>query len=130
MVLSLVLCIATVGLWVRAAGERMGKPEEGGEGAGGAEGTLGAGWGAYRPFHISVARTGKPWPHVHPPRVVQCGRVKRIGRYILNGITVLSLVLCVATGGMWWRSYLVGEIMGFGLEKSPRWEVHSAYGSL
>jgi hypothetical protein len=27
--------------------------------------------------------------------------VRRIGRYILNGLTVLSLVLCVATAGLW-----------------------------
>jgi hypothetical protein len=31
--------------------------------------------------------------------------VRRIGRYILNGLTVLSLVLCVATVGLWVRSY-------------------------
>jgi hypothetical protein len=31
--------------------------------------------------------------------------VRRIGRYILNGLTVLSLVLCVGTVGLWVRSY-------------------------
>ena len=31
--------------------------------------------------------------------------MRRIGRYILNALTVLSLVLCVATVGLWVRSY-------------------------
>jgi hypothetical protein len=30
--------------------------------------------------------------------------VRRIGRYTLNGLTVLSLVLCVATVALWVRS--------------------------
>src|SRR3954447_26946600 len=30
--------------------------------------------------------------------------MKRIGRYILNGLTVLSLLLCVATVGLWMLS--------------------------
>src|SRR5438046_2327971 len=34
--------------------------------------------------------------------------VRRIGRYILNGLTVISLVLCVATVGLWVRSYHAG----------------------
>src|SRR5437763_821895 len=37
--------------------------------------------------------------------------VRRIGRYILNALTVLSLVLCVATVGMWVRSYWVGSTL-------------------
>jgi hypothetical protein len=35
--------------------------------------------------------------------------VRRIGRYILNGLTVLSLVLCVATVGLWVRSYWIAD---------------------
>jgi hypothetical protein len=31
--------------------------------------------------------------------------MKRIGRYIFNALTVLSLLLCVATAGLWVRSY-------------------------
>jgi hypothetical protein len=30
--------------------------------------------------------------------------MRRIGRYILSGLTVLSLVLCVSTGALWLRS--------------------------
>jgi hypothetical protein len=35
--------------------------------------------------------------------------VKQIGRYIFSGLTVLSLVLCVATVGLWVRSYYVSD---------------------
>jgi hypothetical protein len=35
--------------------------------------------------------------------------VKRIGRYIRSALTVLSLVLCVATIGLWVRSYRVRD---------------------
>jgi hypothetical protein len=38
--------------------------------------------------------------------------VRRIGRYILNGLTVLSLVLCVATVALWVRSYRGWERFG------------------
>ena len=31
--------------------------------------------------------------------------MKKVGRNIFNGLTVLSLVLCVASVGMWVRSY-------------------------
>ena len=31
--------------------------------------------------------------------------MRRLGRYILNGLTVLSLVLCVSLAGLWLRSY-------------------------
>jgi hypothetical protein len=35
--------------------------------------------------------------------------VRRIGRYILNTLTVLSLVLCVGTLGLWVRSHCVSD---------------------
>jgi hypothetical protein len=35
--------------------------------------------------------------------------VRRIGRYILHGLTVLSLVLCVATVGLWVRSCSIDD---------------------
>src|SRR5256885_2082005 len=35
--------------------------------------------------------------------------MRRIGRYILNGLTVLSVVLCVATVALWVRSYWVWD---------------------
>jgi hypothetical protein len=35
--------------------------------------------------------------------------MKRIGRYILNGLTVLSLLICVATVALWVRSYRFEE---------------------
>jgi hypothetical protein len=35
--------------------------------------------------------------------------VKRIGRYIFNGLTVLSLLLCVGTSGLWVRGYFVAD---------------------
>jgi hypothetical protein len=37
--------------------------------------------------------------------------VRRIGRYILNGLTVLSLVLCVATVGLWVRSHVAMDFV-------------------
>ena len=37
--------------------------------------------------------------------------MKRIGRYILNTLTVLSLVLCVATVALWVRSYFASECL-------------------
>jgi hypothetical protein len=33
----------------------------------------------------------------------------RVGRYILNGLAVLSLVLCVGTVGLWVRSYRTAD---------------------
>jgi 4-amino-4-deoxy-L-arabinose transferase-like glycosyltransferase len=39
--------------------------------------------------------------------------VRRIGRYILNGLAVLSLLLCVATVGLWVRSYDQAERIGW-----------------
>ena len=35
--------------------------------------------------------------------------MRRFGRWIFNGLTVLSLVLCLSTVGLWVRSYLVGD---------------------
>jgi hypothetical protein len=35
--------------------------------------------------------------------------VKRIGRYILNGLTGLSLLLCLVTVGLWVRSCWVAD---------------------
>jgi hypothetical protein len=37
--------------------------------------------------------------------------VRRLGRYILNAATVLSLVLCVATVVLWVRSYYAAEMV-------------------
>ncbi len=37
--------------------------------------------------------------------------MKRIGRYILNGFTVLSLLLCMATVVLWVRSYWVCDVI-------------------
>jgi hypothetical protein len=42
--------------------------------------------------------------------------VRRIGRYILNGLTVLYLVLCVATVALSVRSYLIAD--GFERDES------------
>jgi hypothetical protein len=39
--------------------------------------------------------------------------MKGIGRYIYNALTVLSLVLCVATVGLWVRSYFVNDSFGW-----------------
>jgi hypothetical protein len=54
----------------------------------------------------NVATRGSE-PHVRPPRVVQSAGVRRVGRYILKGLTVLSLVLYVATVGLWVSEPLV-----------------------
>jgi hypothetical protein len=35
--------------------------------------------------------------------------MRRIGRYILNALTVLSLVLCVATVALWIRGYVISD---------------------
>jgi len=37
------------------------------------------------------------------------GRVKRLGRWTLNALTVLSLVLCVVTVALWVRAGWVEE---------------------
>jgi hypothetical protein len=47
--------------------------------------------------------------------------VRRIGRYILNGITVLSLVLCLAISALWVRSYFHTDQLG----RWRRWEDRS-----
>jgi hypothetical protein len=39
--------------------------------------------------------------------------MRRIGRWMIDGLTVLSLVLCVATAGFWVRSYSVLEAVEF-----------------
>lgn len=39
--------------------------------------------------------------------------MNRIGRYILNGLTVLSLLLCVTTVGLWVRSYFVFDAVNY-----------------
>jgi 4-amino-4-deoxy-L-arabinose transferase-like glycosyltransferase len=44
--------------------------------------------------------------------------VKRLRRIIFNGLTVLSLLLCVATSALWVRSYWVDETMA-------RWSKHT-----
>ena len=35
--------------------------------------------------------------------------MRRVGRYIFNALTVLSLLLCVATVGLWVRSYIASD---------------------
>jgi hypothetical protein len=45
--------------------------------------------------------------------------VKRLRRIILNALTVLSLLLCVATTGLWVRSYRAYDEIGFA--KGDRW---------
>jgi hypothetical protein len=37
--------------------------------------------------------------------------MRRIGRWMINGLTVLSLVLCMATARMWVRSYSIENLM-------------------
>jgi hypothetical protein len=39
--------------------------------------------------------------------------VRRIGRYILNAFTLLSLLLCVATAGLWLRSQWIADTISF-----------------
>jgi hypothetical protein len=39
--------------------------------------------------------------------------VKRVGRYILNSVTVLSLALCVGTVALWARSYTAGSGLSY-----------------
>jgi hypothetical protein len=39
--------------------------------------------------------------------------LKRIGLHILNALTLLSLLLCVATAGLWLRSHWIADTMSF-----------------
>ena len=55
--------------------------------------------------------------------------MRRIGRYILNGLTVLSLVLCMATVGLWVRSYGIPQKLQFS-RSGVLWEVASDHGRL
>jgi hypothetical protein len=50
-------------------------------------------------------------------RASQGPGMKRIRKIIFNGLTAMSLLLCVATGAMWVRSYWVIDIVKF---DSPR----------
>jgi hypothetical protein len=45
--------------------------------------------------------------------------MKRIGRYILNGLTVLSLVLCIASAALWVRSHWRRDLVAWNLR--DRW---------
>jgi hypothetical protein len=52
--------------------------------------------------------------------------VRRIGRFILNGLTVMSLVLCAATCWLWVRSYSVDDVLyrkQLGQADHPGWEM-------
>ena len=53
--------------------------------------------------------------------------MKRIGRYILNGLTVLSLLLCVATVVLWVRSPRI-EAVEFTSRTATHWQVYSSDG--
>jgi hypothetical protein len=49
--------------------------------------------------------------------------MKRIGRHILNGLTVLSLVLCIAAAGLWARSRRHMDVLGYeGSEARDFWQ--------
>src|SRR5947209_15076721 len=37
--------------------------------------------------------------------------MRRLGRWTLNALTVVSLVMCVATASLWVRSYRVGDVI-------------------
>jgi hypothetical protein len=37
--------------------------------------------------------------------------VKRVGRYILSGLTAVSLLLCIATVGLWARSFWINDML-------------------
>ena len=39
--------------------------------------------------------------------------MKRMGRWMLNGLTVLSLLVCVATVGLWVRSRFTGDMLSW-----------------
>jgi hypothetical protein len=47
--------------------------------------------------------------------------MKRVRRIIFNGLTVLSLLLCLATVGLWVRSYWTPDV----LVRHHKWETHS-----
>jgi hypothetical protein len=49
--------------------------------------------------------------------------VRRIGRYILNGLTVLSLVLCTASAALWVRSHWRRDLIAWNLR--DRWSAVS-----
>jgi hypothetical protein len=50
--------------------------------------------------------------------------MKRIARYILNGLTVLSLLLCIAAAGLWARGHLVADRAYY-----SRWRLHGTTAS-
>src|SRR5438874_1613616 len=39
--------------------------------------------------------------------------MRRLARYMLNGLTALSVVLCLATVGLWVRSYWIADALVF-----------------
>src|SRR4051794_33764263 len=43
--------------------------------------------------------------------------MRRLLRWLLNGLTVLSLLLCVATAVLWGRSYFVGDTVQWGPDR-------------
>src|SRR4051812_30809875 len=55
--------------------------------------------------------------------------MKRLRRIILNALTVLSLLLCVATVVLWARSFHHDGAFEFSV-RSVRWELTSRRGSL
>jgi hypothetical protein len=58
--------------------------------------------------------------------------MRGIGRYILNALTALSLVLCVATAALWARSYVIHDDIQWtrsnGAGFSRTWGVYSERG--
>src|SRR5690349_19750584 len=56
--------------------------------------------------------------------------MRRIGPYILNALAALSLLLCVATVGLWVRSSWVREIVGLGRAGGNSYLAQSILGRL
>jgi hypothetical protein len=51
------------------------------------------------------------WQSLLPAQGGYHAGVRRMRRIILNALTVLSLLLCVATAGLWVRSYFVSDVL-------------------
>jgi hypothetical protein len=55
--------------------------------------------------------------------------VERIGRYILNGLAVLSLVMCIVSVALWIRSHWLSEYVGYG-RANDEWAVGTDVGGV